>query len=93
MKTSAYLSALVRAHVVANPPLPIDELNTFKKTVMVLTVVGKALAQTARNPQPAGLPRDLREDLTRTRVAIAALERHMSEFALAAIRSWESRYD
>ena len=92
MKASTYLSALVRAHVAANPPLTTDELNTFKKTVMVLTGVGRCLAQVARNSNTGDGSRELREELNRTRVAIAALENRMSEFALAAIQSWESRY-
>ena len=92
MKTSTYLSALVRAHVAASPPLTTDELNTFKKTVMVLTAIARCLLKIARNSPTGDVSRELREELNRTRVAIAALEKRMSEFAVAAIQSWESRY-
>lgn len=36
MKVSAYLAALVRAHVQANPPLPAGELVALKKSVAIL---------------------------------------------------------
>ena len=93
IKASTYLSALVRAHVAANPPLTTDELATFKKGVLVLGAVGRVLADRARNSHRTELSRELREEITQTRLAIAALERRLSEFAQAAIRSWESRYE
>jgi len=44
MKDSAYLAALVRAHVAANPPLATDELRALKLAVTVLAGFGRLLS-------------------------------------------------
>jgi hypothetical protein len=48
MKGSAYIAALVRGHVAANPPLATHELAAFKAAVSVLAAFGRLLARTAR---------------------------------------------
>jgi hypothetical protein len=94
MKDSAYIAALVRGHVAANPPLANHELVAFKAAVSVLAAFGRILAQTAREAAHAGvLPRDLQQDLTRSRALISDVERRMHEFAQAALLTWESRVD
>ncbi len=94
MKDSAYIAALVRGHVAANPPLATHELAAFKAAVSVLAAFGRILARTAREAAQAGvLPRDLQQDLSRTRALVADVERRMHEFAQAALVSWESRVD
>src|SRR5579859_2642839 len=50
MKPSAYLAALVRAHVGVNPPLAAKELVALKQSIVVVAGLGTLLAQTARNP-------------------------------------------
>ncbi len=90
MKPSAYLAALVRAHVAANPPLTANELAALKQSVAVLAGVGRLLAQAIRLPSSAGLAR---EDLHRTRAAVAVLEQRTHDLAKAALISWESRSD
>lgn len=40
MKSSAYLAALVRAHLVVNPPLASNELAALKQSVAVLARLG-----------------------------------------------------
>jgi hypothetical protein len=87
MKTSTYLAALVRAHLAVNPPLPAEELAAFKRSVAVLTELRRLLAQAARTS--ASTPG--REELQRTRSAIAALEERTDDLARAALISWESR--
>ncbi len=92
MKDSAYIAALVRGHVAANPPLATHELAAFKTAVSVLAWFGRVLARTAREAAQAGvLPRDLQQDLSRSRALVADVERRMHEFARAALVSWESR--
>lgn len=92
MKDSAYIAALVRGHLAANPPLASDELAAFKAAVSVLAAFGRVLARTAREAMQAGvLPRDLLQDLSRSRALVADVERRMHEFARAALVSWESR--
>jgi hypothetical protein len=94
MKDSAYIAALVRGHVAANPPLPTQELAAFKAAVSVLAGFGRFLARTAREASQAGvLPRDLQQDLSRSRGLVADVERRMHEFAQAALVTWESRVD
>ena len=94
MKDSAYIAALVRGHVAANPPLATHELAAFKTAVSVFAWFGRVLARTAREAAQAGvLPRDLQQDLSRSRALVADVERRMHEFARAALVSWESRVD
>ncbi len=58
MKDSAYIAALVRGHVAANPPLATQELAAFKTAVSVLAWFGRVLARTAQEGAQAGaLPR------------------------------------
>jgi len=86
MKPSAYLAALVRAHVARNPPWPENELATLKQSVVVLAGMGRLLAQAAKST--SGIARD---DLQRTRAAVAALEQRTHDLARAALINWESR--
>jgi hypothetical protein len=92
MKISAYLAALARAHVRADPPLPATELAALKESVEVLAGLGHALARVARNPTLTGPERDaLRRDLGYTRAMVAALEQRTLDLAKAALIAWESR--
>ncbi len=92
MKDSAYIAALVRGHVAANPPLSTHELAAFKEAVSIFAGFGRILARTARQAAQAGvLPRDLQQDLSRARTLVADVERRMHEFARAALVFWESR--
>jgi hypothetical protein len=94
MKDSAYIAALVRGHVAANPPLATRELAAFKAAVSVLAAFGRILARAAREAAQAGvLPRDLQQDLTRSRALVSDVERRLHEFAQAALVTWESRVD
>src|SRR6202034_246231 len=88
MKPSAYLAALVRAHVAVNPPLTANELVALKQSVAVLAGVGRLLAQAIRLPSSPGIAR---EQLQRTRAAVAALEQRTHDLARAALITWESR--
>src|SRR5271165_7235734 len=94
MKDSAYIAALVRGHVAANPPLATHELAALKDAVSVLAWFGRLLARTAREAAQRGaLSGDLQQDLSRTRALVSDVERRMHEFAQAALLTWESRVD
>ena len=94
MKDSAYLAALVRAHVAANPPLATDELAALKLAVTVLAGFGRFLARTAREVTQARLMSPaLQQDLSRTIALVAALEQRTHDLARAALVSWESSLD
>ena len=92
MKPSAYLAALVRAHVGVNPPLAANEVAALKHSIVVLAGLGTLLAQTIRNPalSDPGLE-DLRQNISRTRTAVAALEQRTHDLVRRALISWESR--
>ena len=92
MKRSAYLAALVRAHVAANPPLATNELAALKHSVVVLAGLGTLLAQTARNAALSGAGlEDVRQNISRTRAAVATLEQRTHDVVRTALISWESR--
>ena len=94
MKDSAYIAALVRGHVAANPPLTNHELAAFKAAVSVLAGFGRCLARTAREAARTGaLTRDLQQELKHSRALVSEVERRMHEFAHAALLTWESRVD
>jgi hypothetical protein len=94
MRDSAYIAALVRGHVAANPPLATQELAAFKAAVSVLAGFGRLFARTAREAAQTGvLPRDLQQDLSRSRALVADVERRMHEFAQASLIAWEGRVD
>jgi len=91
MKPSAYLAALVRAHLAANPPLAANELVALKHSIAALAGLGTLLAQTARNPALNGPAlEDVRLNISRTRAAVAALEQRTQEFTRIALVSWET---
>jgi hypothetical protein len=92
MKPSAYLAALVRAHVAVNPPLAAKELAALKQSIVVLAGLGTLLAQTARNPALSGPGlEDVRQNISRTRSAVAAVEQRTHDLVRRALVSWESR--
>jgi hypothetical protein len=94
MRDSAYIAALVRGHVAANPPLATQELAAFKAAVSVLARFGCLFARTGREAAHTGvLPRDLQQDLSRSRALVADVERRMHEFAQASLIAWEGRVD
>lgn len=83
MKISTYIAALVRAHLASNPPLAAHELSALKQSVAVLLAVGQFLAKSAR----AASTDMMREDLKRTRAAVAVVEQRFHDFTKAALIS------
>jgi hypothetical protein len=91
IRPSAYIAALVRAHVAANPPLAANELAALKTSIVVLAGIGTLLAQTARNPALSGpASEDIRQQMSRMRAAVAALEQTTHDLARTALISWET---
>lgn len=92
MKVSAYLAALVRAHVRANPPLPAAELAALKDSVAVLAGLGHVFAHVARAPVLSGMDYEaMRREISHVRIVLARLERQTHDLAKAALIAWESR--
>lgn len=92
MKPATYISALIRAHITANPPLPTAEVNALKTSIVVLTNLGTILAGTSRGSTPSE-PRGkvYAEVILRTRDEIATLERRIVDLTKAALIAWETR--
>jgi len=92
MRPATYISALVRAHIACNPPLPAAELNALKKSLAVLAGIGSLLANTSQHGIPSGPQREVyREAIRRTRAEVAALEQHIVDLTKAALIAWETR--
>ena len=92
MRPSAYLAAMVRAHLAMNPPLAQNELAALKQSVAELAGLGTVLAQLSRAGSSAGpRPDDLRLALSRLQSAVATLEDRTHEIVRSALVSWESR--
>ena len=91
MKDASYLAALVRAHVVANPPLPTAEVRELKHAVAALVRAIAELSanarELARTPQYANT---LWDDLRRIRARVIALEVQFHAYTKAAIIAWEA---
>ena len=88
LKDSAYIAALVRAHVSANPPLTEFEVEALKASVVVLAGVGRLVARMSREAAPNQTA--LLEELRRTRECVADVERYTCNLIRAALESWES---
>ncbi len=92
MKPATYISALVRAHVTSNPPLPAAEVNALKTGIVVLANLGTMLAKTSRQGIPSGPQGEVYGELIRrTRREISALERCIGDLTKAALIAWETR--
>lgn len=92
MKPATYISALVRAHLTSNPPLPAAEVNALKTGIVVLANLGTMLAKTSRQGIPTGPQGEVYSELIRrTRREISALERCVVDLTKAALIAWETR--
>jgi len=90
-KPATYISALVRAHITANPPLPSAEINALKTSIGVLAGLGAGLANTSRHGIPSGPQGDIYHvAIRRTRGEIAALEQRIVDLTKAALIAWET---
>lgn len=91
MKDAGYLAALVRAHVLANPPLPAAEMRALKASVAALVQAIANLSANAR--ELARTPEyvdTLWDDLRKTRARVVALEAQFHAYTKAAIIAWEA---
>ena len=92
MKPATYISALVRAHIATNPPLPAAELSALKSSVAVLAGIGTLLANTSRHGIPSGPQGEIYlEAIGRTRAEVAVLEQRIADLTKAALIAWETR--
>ena len=92
MKPSTYVAALVRSHLVANPPMTEREVAQLKEGIRILGAFSQKLTQTARSPALSALAQEaLRKDLGTIRRLVEALETCTHNLVRASLVSWESR--
>ena len=92
MKPSTYVAALVRSHIVANPPMTEKEVAQLKEGLRILAAFGRKLTQTAESPALSGPAQEaLRKDLQTIRRLVEAVETCTHNLVRASLVSWESR--
>ena len=94
VRPATYLAAMARAHVAGAPPVFTQELVALKQSIAVLAGLGTILAQSAHRSTLNGQGlEELRQVLSRTSAAVAALEQRTHAFTKAALMAWESRFE
>jgi hypothetical protein len=92
MKPSTYVAALVRSHVVANPPMTEKEVAQLKDGLRILAAFDQRLTQKAHSRALGGPAQEaLRRDLQTIRRLVEALETCTHNLVRASLVSWESR--
>jgi hypothetical protein len=91
MKYTTYAAVLIRAHLRADPPMPIDELAKLERSMAEVGAVAESLGEIARamTQGHAGDPAWGRE-LSSIVPAVERLWRQMREVVKANVLSWES---
>src|SRR5262249_52257314 len=94
VKTSTYLAGLARAHIAAHPPLFAHELAALKQSIAILAGLGMLLGRGFRSPAlSASALEELRQTLSRTSAAVAALEARTHDLIKASVVAWERRFN
>lgn len=84
---ATYLSALVRAHVSADPPLPLSEIAVLKQAVGRLSAIDRHLGRLAG----AGAPTDeLHRLLLATAACTGEARRTVADVVRTNLQSWEA---
>jgi hypothetical protein len=86
---SAYIAALVRAHIAAAPPLVRDEMQALKACASALASALHLLRRVRSTPATQG-DRDLRGALTEMEGAVRNLEQDTRAFIEKALATWEA---
>ena len=90
MKYTTYAAALIRAHVRANPPMPIEELARLERSLAELSAIGRRLNQIAGAVREGkGVDSGLREELAAIFPAVEELRQTLREVVKANRISWE----
>ena len=91
MKYTTYAAALVRAHVRANPPMPLEELARLERSLAEMSAIGRRLIQIAGAVREGkGVDSGLREELAAVLQAMEDLRRALRELVKINRISWES---
>ena len=91
MKYSTYAAALIRAHVRANPPMPIEELARLERSLAEVSAIGRRLSQIAQGMRDEhGVDPRLREELAVVLRAVNEVRQAVREVVKVNRISWES---
>ena len=91
MKYTTYAAALIRAHVRADPPMPLEELARLERGLAEISAIGRRLnsiAGAVRERQ--NVDSGLRVELTAVRQAVEELRQAVREVVKVNRISWES---
>lgn len=87
---ATYVSVLIRAHLRAVAPVPKEELQTLRRAIAEIAVIGRNLNQLARAANQTGrVTGPNREDLRALLRACEGLRDHFRGLLEANLRSWE----
>ena len=91
MKYTTYTAMLIRAHVRADPPMPLHELARIERSLSEVSTVGRNLNQIARRiSEGRGVDLRLRPELTGVLHAVEELRLALREVVKVNRISWES---
>ena len=91
MKYTTYAAALIRAHVRADPPMPLEELARLERGLAEISALGRRLHQIAGAVgEVQGLEPGMRVDLAAVRQAVEELRQTLREVVKVNRMSWES---
>ena len=91
MSYSAYVAALIRAHLRADPPMPLNELAQLERSLAEVSAMGRRLAQNAVIAgQGEGADLGMLTELAAVRQALEELRQTLREVVKVSRISWES---
>ena len=91
MKYTTYAAALIRAHVSADPPMPLEELARFERGLAEISAIGCRLNQIAgAGSERLGVDAGLRVEIAAVRQAVEELRQTLREVVKINRISWES---
>ena len=91
MKPSTYIAALVRSHLVEDPPLPPAELAALERATAEVSAIGRNLNQIARAINAgAAVPPGTVSIIGRSIEAVEAVREAAKDYVRKAVASWEA---
>lgn len=91
MNYTTYAAVLIRAHVRANPPIPLEELARLERSLAEVSAIAGSLGQIARAmTQGQGADSRLSLELAAVLPPVERLWQQMREVVRANVISWES---
>jgi len=91
LKPATYIAALVRAHLLADPPLPSSELAVLERATAELSAVGRNLNQITRAINSgAAVPAGTAALIGRSMALVETVRAATKDYVRAAVASWEA---